>query len=151
MMLYSSDEVVFSAGAVVFDAAGTQVLTIAFPGCKGGQVVVFPKGRVEEGENLEDAACREVEEETGVVCKLWSCGLIGLETRYLEEVQKTKVVHWYAASMVETKEQHSEDKWMVPTWIDIFDAPKTLTRDDDRRLLDLCLIQRQKKLDEQKP
>ncbi|KAJ2802381.1 hypothetical protein H4R20_003302 [Coemansia guatemalensis] len=143
-MLYSSNEVVFSAGAVVFDAAGTRVLTIAFTGNKGDKVVVFPKGRVEEGESLKDAACREVEEETGVVCKLWPCGLVGLETRYSEEVQKTKVVYWYAASIVETREQHQEDKWMVPTWIHVADASNVLTRDDDRRLLELCWIQKQK-------
>ncbi|PIA17668.1 hypothetical protein COEREDRAFT_14479 [Coemansia reversa NRRL 1564] len=126
-MFYSSDEVLFSAGAVVFDATETRVLTIAFRGRKN-DVVVFPKGRVEGEESLIDAACREVEEETGVVCKLWPCGQI--------------------ASVVEMKEQRPEDKWMIPTWIDVADAPNALTREDDRRLLNLCLIHKQKLADQ---
>ncbi|KAJ2609897.1 hypothetical protein H4S08_003854 [Coemansia sp. RSA 1365] len=146
-MLYSSNEILFSAGAVVFDATETRVLTIAFRGRKN-DVVVFPKGRVEDEESLMDAACREVEEETGVVCRLWPCGLIGVETRYSEEAQKTKIVYWYAASVVEIKKQRPEDKWIVPTWIDVVDAPSMLTREDDCRLVNLCTIQKQKLADQ---
>lgn len=50
----------FSAGGVLLK--GNQVLLIKSP----SGVWTFPKGMVEEGEDLKDTAIREVQEETGV-------------------------------------------------------------------------------------
>ncbi|KAJ1730178.1 hypothetical protein LPJ61_003150, partial [Coemansia biformis] len=107
-MWYTRDEVMLSAGAVVFDSAGSRVLVIVNTG-DSPPTASFPKGRIEPGERPEDAACREVEEEAGVVCRLWVGGLAGVETRYSEAIKKTKIVFWYAASVVETRAQRLED------------------------------------------
>ncbi|KAJ2551243.1 DEAH-box ATP-dependent RNA helicase prp22, partial [Coemansia sp. RSA 1933] len=104
-MLYSADEVMFSAGAVVFDASRERILTVVCTDEKSGKdLVIFPKGRVEEGESPTAAACREVEEEAGVICHIQAPEkLVGLEVRYNEAIKKTKVVYWYAATFVKTR------------------------------------------------
>jgi len=51
-----------TAGGIVLGDGGT----IALVKTKGGAAWTFPKGHVEEGESDEEAARREIEEETGV-------------------------------------------------------------------------------------
>ncbi|KAI7826677.1 P-loop containing nucleoside triphosphate hydrolase protein [Kickxella alabastrina] len=64
-MLYPATELMFSAGAVVFDAKRERVLTIVCQKAPRHREIGFPKGQVEDGETIEAAARREVEEETG--------------------------------------------------------------------------------------
>jgi ADP-ribose pyrophosphatase YjhB (NUDIX family) len=54
-----------SAGGVVVRVANNQVL-VALAAQKGRSKFVLPKGRVEDDESLEEAAAREIEEETGL-------------------------------------------------------------------------------------
>lgn len=56
---------VFSAGGIV--VRDGQVLVTQHSGHKGWD---FPKGHIEEGESAEQAAIREVEEETGVKAEI---------------------------------------------------------------------------------
>ena len=53
-----------SAGGIVFKKEGHTWRVLMVKNRKGSWT--FPKGRVEEGETLEETALREVEEETGV-------------------------------------------------------------------------------------
>ncbi|KAJ2775873.1 hypothetical protein IWQ57_000030 [Coemansia nantahalensis] len=138
-MLYSREDVVLSAGAVVFGAAGDCVLAVVDTRASP-HTVSFPKGRIEPGERPEDAACREVEEEAGVVCRLWPDGLAGVETRYSEAIGKTKLVFWYAASLVEVTQQRLEDhEKFRPVWIGVADAEAQLTFKNDWDLLRAAL------------
>ncbi|KAJ2715722.1 hypothetical protein H4R19_001043 [Coemansia spiralis] len=138
-MLYSREDVMLSAGAVVFSVAGDRVLAVANT-LGSPHTVSFPKGRIEPGERPEDAACREVEEEAGVVCRLWPDGLAGVETRYAAAISKTKVVFWYAASFVEACPQRLEShEQLEPVWIAVVDADAQLTFENDRRLLQAAL------------
>ncbi|KAJ2654317.1 hypothetical protein IWW48_006184 [Coemansia sp. RSA 1200] len=67
-MLYTADEVMFSAGAVVFDDTKDKVLTIVCTDRDSGkELAMFPKGRIEKDEAPTIAACREVEEEAANV------------------------------------------------------------------------------------
>jgi diadenosine hexaphosphate hydrolase (ATP-forming) len=59
-----------SAGGVVMGHAG--VLLIKVKNLQGQVVWTFPKGHLEPGETAEEAALREVEEETG-----WRCKILG--------------------------------------------------------------------------
>ena len=60
-----------AAGGVVFDDAG-RVLLVEPKGHFDGYVWTFPKGRPEPGESLEQAAVREVLEESGVEAEIVS-------------------------------------------------------------------------------
>jgi 8-oxo-dGTP pyrophosphatase MutT (NUDIX family) len=56
-----------SSGAVVLSPADGQLLiAMAHEPDKGPNAYVIPKGHVEPGESLQEAALREVEEETGL-------------------------------------------------------------------------------------
>ncbi|KAJ2500996.1 hypothetical protein GGH96_002313 [Coemansia sp. RSA 1972] len=131
-MLYSKNEFVFSAGAVVFDAKLEQVLIIVYD--DNGRVS-FPKGQLDKGETIECAARREVEEEAGVVCNLWPSGIVAVQTRYYEDEKKTKFIYWYAATFVETTAQKLEEyEHITPKWIDVASAADALTRAEDKKL-----------------
>lgn len=52
----------------------------------------FPKGKLDHGEGWEDAALREVEEETGLRCRLLEP--VG-ETRYRDNKGRSKVVRYW--------------------------------------------------------
>lgn len=72
-----------SAGGVVVDARGR----IALVRERGRAGWALPKGRIEPGENLEDAALREVREETGVKARV---------TRYVGVHEgKRNFVHYF--------------------------------------------------------
>jgi 8-oxo-dGTP pyrophosphatase MutT (NUDIX family) len=87
-----------SAGGVVFRAGG-EVLLLR----KGSERRwCLPKGGVEEGEGPEDAARREIREETGLYCTL--VGHV-LDIRYqyywpAESVNYDKTVKYYLAEVV---------------------------------------------------
>lgn len=61
----------FSAGGIVFNSLG-QVLLINNSALRDPKKSYwgFPKGHIEEGEKSEQAALREVEEETGIKAKV---------------------------------------------------------------------------------
>jgi len=56
-------------GGVVFDSQG-RVLLREPSGHYDGYVWTFPKGRPDSGETPEEAALREVQEETGIIAKI---------------------------------------------------------------------------------
>ncbi|KAJ1814298.1 hypothetical protein LPJ56_003088 [Coemansia sp. RSA 2599] len=139
-MLYPGSELLFSAGAVVFDRERKNVLTIVNTDeHRGLEDILFPKGRIEKGETPEEAAVREVREETGAKCVLWP-GLMGPEIRYNAKLLKTKVMYWYAATLVEMGDQQlDENENFTVRWVDIDSANSVLSFEDDRKLLGVCL------------
>jgi diadenosine hexaphosphate hydrolase (ATP-forming) len=56
-----------SGGVIVVDG---RVLLVKTRNLKGELLWTFPKGHVEEGETVREAALREVEEETGYRCRI---------------------------------------------------------------------------------
>lgn len=57
----------------------------------------FPKGKLDEGERFEEAALREVAEETGLVCRL--DGELA-PTRYRDAVGRPKIVRYWHMTVV---------------------------------------------------
>ena len=90
----------------------------------------FPKGKLEPGETWEDAAVREVEEETGLRCELgdevgrthYSVGDVPKEVRYF--------------AMTAAGEAHPQNEVDEVRWAPLAEARELLSQEHDRRLLD---------------
>jgi 8-oxo-dGTP pyrophosphatase MutT (NUDIX family) len=93
----------------------------------------FPKGKLEAGESEEDAAVREVEEETGLRCRLER---EVATTRYRDGSGRPKTVRYWLMTPVAgalASAHEVDDARFVP----VPDAAELLTYDRDRELLGL--------------
>jgi 8-oxo-dGTP diphosphatase len=91
----------------------------------------FPKGKVDDGESDEDAALREVEEETGFRCEL---GPELATTSYTDSHGRPKVVRYWLmrpeGGSFEPTHEVDEIAWLSPE-----DAETRLSYQRDRTLL----------------
>jgi 8-oxo-dGTP pyrophosphatase MutT (NUDIX family) len=91
----------------------------------------FPKGKLEAGETHEEAAQREVREETGLACRLLR--FIG-HTEYTDRKGRPKVVaYWVMAPESGTFTVNEEVDEL--RWLDLPAAGRLLTYARDRELL----------------
>ena len=89
----------------------------------------FPKGKLDAGESWEEAAVREVEEETGLRCEL---GPYVGSTHY-PVPQGEKEVRYYRMSSDD--EAHPQNEIDELRWVAFDEARELLTYDYDRVLL----------------
>lgn len=92
----------------------------------------LPKGKVEPGESVEEAALREVEEETGLVCRLLHpCG----QSTYRDRKGRLKRV-WYWVMEVVVSGTFTPSKEVEEVrWEPVSEAIGRLTYPLDRELL----------------
>jgi len=91
----------------------------------------FPKGKLELGETFEEAAQREVLEETGFTCRL--IRFIG-HTEYVDRKGRPKVVaYWVMAAEAGSFEQNDEVDEL--RWVGLQAASGALSYERDRELL----------------
>jgi 8-oxo-dGTP diphosphatase len=91
----------------------------------------FPKGKVDEGESDEDAALREVEEETGLRC---SIGAELASSSYTDSRGRPKVVrYWLMRPEGGRFEPTSEVDEIA--WLTLRTAERRLSYERDRELL----------------
>ena len=123
----------FSAGGVVIDDRG-QFLLIRARDLRNRAVWTLPKGTLTPGETSEQAALREVREETGYRCQV---------VRELEAVtywfqrdgrRIKKTVSWFLMRPLEKVGNHDHEVDEV-AWAGREDALQRLRYDSDRRLL----------------
>ena len=93
----------------------------------------LPKGKLDPGESFEEAAVREVEEETSLTCRL---GPELAETRYRDNKDRPKVVRWWAMEVesevpFEPNAEVDELRWLEPGI-----AAASLTYERDRSLVE---------------
>jgi 8-oxo-dGTP diphosphatase len=126
----SSTELVRAAGGLVVRRASGQ-LQIALVHRPVHQDWSYPKGKLEEGETFEDAAQREVLEETGLICRLLR--FIG-HTEYLDRKGRPKVVaYWVMAVEAGTFTVNEEVDEL--RWVEAATAGDMLSYERDRELL----------------
>ena len=106
--------IIHAAGGIVSDE-NSGILMIFRYGCWD-----FPKGKVEEGEDWETAALREVEEETGLQDIILQNPLPNTYHTYiLHDTPILKITHWYAMQAPEqslvpqTEEDISQAVWVA--------------------------------------
>jgi 8-oxo-dGTP diphosphatase len=90
----------------------------------------FPKGKVEKGESDEQAAVREVEEETGLRCVL---GPELPSTSYTDLKLRPKTVRYW--SMEATGDPMAGNEVDEVCWVPIAEAAERLSHGRDRAVL----------------
>jgi 8-oxo-dGTP diphosphatase len=91
----------------------------------------LPKGKLDEGEDFEQAALREVEEETGLRCRL---GRTLGDTTYRDRKDRLKLVRYFEMHP-EIGEFSRNDEVDELRWLPLAEAGAALTYDFDKELV----------------
>ena len=108
--------------------AGREVLLVHRPRYDDWSL---PKGKLDAGESWEQAALREVREETGLRCELGE--ELG-SARYRDRKGRTKLVRYWLMSPLEGSFEPNDEVDEV-RWVNPRDAIAALAYEHDRRLV----------------
>lgn len=116
---------------------GRWVVLISRRSATGALQWTLPKGGLEEGERLEDAAVREVREETGLDCEI--LGELGVIDYWFvwrpDEVRYHKFVHYYVMRHRGGQPLSRDDEAEDVEWFPLADALARLTHLNERLLV----------------
>jgi len=131
----------FSAGGLI--SKDKKLLMILMKTINGNTVWTFPKGHIEENENPQTAALREVYEETGVRCEIVDKKEFFI-SHYFFVRNKTKVekkVYWYLMRpLEETQKILTPDEIEEVKWFEIDEALKISNYQSDRDMIEKWMI-----------
>lgn len=138
MARYPTKRAVSAGGLVVDDRPeGRWVVLISRRNAAGRLQWTLPKGGLEDGEALEDAAVREVREETGLDCTIVE--KLGVVDYWFvwkpDEVRYHKFVHYYLMRHnggAHTRDDEAEEV----VWLRLDEALGRLTHANERRLVE---------------
>jgi len=125
-----------SAGGIIFEDG--RVFTIKMRNLKGEEVWTFPKGHLDPGETAEQAALREVREETG-----WDCEILNdlCTARYSfvrGGADVDKDVRWFLVRRVGGDGvPQTPDEVLDLRWMTLEEAEREMAYPSDLELLDL--------------
>ncbi|MFA5020443.1 MAG: NUDIX domain-containing protein [Patescibacteria group bacterium] len=128
-----------TAGGVLYDPRQQKVYLIYK---KERDEWLLPKGHIEGGEGIEEAALREIKEETGYNgIELVKDGLLG-KTEFEFELngeKAFKVIYYYLAKLLEadfreTKERNTEG--LEGKWFNLPEAIEKAKHEDTKKLLE---------------
>jgi 8-oxo-dGTP pyrophosphatase MutT (NUDIX family) len=131
-----------SAGGLVFEDRpdGRWVVLISRRNAAGHLQWTLPKGGLEDDEDLEAAAVREVREETGLDSEILS--KLGVVDYWFvwkpDEVRYHKYVHYYLMGFLGGDTSVHDDEAEDVEWMPIARALDLLTHPNERRLVRLA-------------
>ena len=120
-----------AAGGVVWrevPGRGIEVLLVHRPRYDDWSI---PKGKADAGETDEEAAVREVEEETGLPCQL---GPELASSEYIDRNGRPKIVRFWSMKAAAGRFR-PQDEVDVIEWMSVSDADRRLTYDRDKDVL----------------
>jgi diadenosine hexaphosphate hydrolase (ATP-forming) len=121
-----------SAGAIVIDDGRCLLI-------RRGHEWAFPKGHIEQDETPEDAAGREVREETGIEIALdGPLGSTRYEFKSHNGTMNRKQVDWFLASRTGGDIEH-EPIFAEAKFVSLDEAVGLLTHSADRQLLERAI------------
>lgn len=105
--------------------------------------IVFPKGTIEPNETPEQAAIREILEETGYHVKIKEpLGEVSYEFDENDGKRYRKTVYHYLFELIDENEQpipslegHEEEEGIENLWLSLKDARKLLTHEESKEKL----------------
>jgi 8-oxo-dGTP pyrophosphatase MutT (NUDIX family) len=125
----------FSSGGVVYDPSKKELLVIKVESLSKAIVWTFPKGHPELKESDQEAALREVLEETGWECRILK-HLLDVDYFYVHDGVRThKTVRWFLMEPVKKTGQFNQGEVLDCQWIPIQEAKNLISYDSDRKLL----------------
>lgn len=130
-----------SAGGVVFRRRKDRV-DVCLISTQGGKAWQLPKGLIEPGEQPEDAAAREVLEETGLRGKLLQ-RLERIEYWYVWEdadgkTRVHKLVDFFLFRYTSGSTKDHDDEVDDACWFPVEEAPRTLSFESERHVMELA-------------
>ena len=127
------DDLIRAAGGVIIRFAGGGHAEVACVYRESRGDWTFPKGKLDRGETFEQAALREVFEETGMRCRV--VRFVGT-TNYTHRKGKPKIVAYYLMEVADGDFAPNEEVDEL-VWLPFDQVRHHLTWDRDRELFDL--------------
>jgi 8-oxo-dGTP diphosphatase len=126
-----TEELVRAAGGLVWRRRDDGQVEIALVHRSAYNDWAFPKGKLHDGESEEEAALREVEEETGLRCRL---GGEVATTSYRDSRGRPKTVRYWAMTPADG-DLAPANEIDAAAWVLLDEAAEALTYERDRGLL----------------
>lgn len=125
----------YSCGGLVWDANNEQVLLVQVENLSRKKVWTFPKGHPEGQESDDQAALREVLEETGWSCDITSA-LMDVHYSYVSKnIKYNKTVRWFMMQPVKEAGKFDPEEILACKWVSIDEAKRLLSYESDIKLL----------------
>jgi len=124
-----------SAGGLVVDRAAGTAAVIGRLDRRGRLLWSLPKGHIEEGETAEQAAVREVEEETGIIGRVVA-PLGTIDFWFVAEDRRVhKTVHHFLLRALGGELSDEDVEVSEVAWVPLAELESRLAYADERRLI----------------
>lgn len=128
----------YSAGGLVVDATRRCAALIGRLDRRGRLLWSLPKGHIEEGETAEQAAVREVEEETGIIATV-QAPLGSINYWFVAEDRRVhKTVQHFLLTALGGELSDADVEVTEVAWVPLSELSSRLAYADERRLVRLA-------------